>query len=131
MANPRTGVSFEEIGAHRSTYIGSGAPLAYDRDLAYGTASRGLAVCMGAAANTVVVTAGATKGIIGAVDHVEPDGKVVVHDAGYIRFAGTGGTLGLPIVGAAAGATVASTVNVGFGEVVEVGADFIVVKKIG
>jgi hypothetical protein len=130
MANPRTVVSTEEIAAHRTTYIGSGSPLAYDETLAYGTASRGLAVCMGASANTVVVTAGATKEIVGAVDHVEPDGMVVVHDAGYIRFAGTGGTLGLPIVGAAAGATAASTINVGFGVVTEVGADYIVVKAV-
>lgn len=127
MANPRAVVDFSEIDSHRTTYIG-GTGLAYDRTLPYGTANVGKAVYI-SASKTVSITADATKEIVGAVDHVEPDGMVVVQDEGYIKFIGGAGTLGLGVVGAASGGTAAATIGAGFGKVVEVGSGYITVQK--
>lgn len=123
----RNTVMFDEIGAHRTTYLGS-ASLAFDRTVANGTLHKDKAVTV--LANKQVGLAAAGNRVTGAVDHVEVDGMVVVVDSGYIRFLGTG-TLGLGVIGAAGGLVAAATgQDAGFGVVVESGTGYVIVEHI-
>lgn len=132
MANPRDTVSLQGIGTRRVTYLGHSS-LAYDKDAEFGTEHVDRAVKL--SASKTVALAGADEPIIGAVHHVEPDGKVTVTVEGYIKFLGTG-EVGEPVIGATGGAVKnapppeeATDIPVqGFGVVHETGSGYVVVK---
>lgn len=120
----RTDVSFDEIEAHYSTYK---TAIPFNRDEEYGSADVGKPVKISAA--RTVALAGLDERIIGVLHHVEPDGRCVIQDGGYCRILGQG-TLNGSVVGNTGNIVKAGTpaAGTGIGHVVEVGADYVIVR---
>jgi hypothetical protein len=101
VANPRKTIDYRDIGAPSKLLPFTGdLDITFDRTLPGGSAQIGL--CVKVSASKTVALVGDGEGIAGTIDHVEPDGTVVVHLGPVISVpGGTGATLtpGSRIVG--------------------------------
>lgn len=101
MSNPRKTLDYRDIGAPSKLLpFTAGSDVTFDRTLPGGSAQVGL--CVKISASKTVALVGDGEGIAGTIDHVEPDGTVVVHLGPVISVpGGTGATLtpGSRIVG--------------------------------
>src|SRR4051794_5678618 len=102
MANARKTVDFTDIEpVLRATFIADGTTVLVPASTANAEAQKGLAVNL--STHKTVQLAGDAEAVLGAIDHVEPDGMVVVHLGPVVEYkGGTGATLtpGSAIVGA-------------------------------
>jgi hypothetical protein len=108
MANPRGGISFNEIQAEYTTYLIDGVSITYEAAVRNHTSFVGRAVSL--SGNGTVKLAVDGEAIIGRLDLVEADGKCRVQDSGYMELPGglaatlTRGTKVVGALGAAAAA---------------------------
>jgi hypothetical protein len=116
---------FDEIAAHRTTFEADGTSLVFDRNQPFGTAHRHKPVKV--TANGTVGLAGNDEKVFGSLDHIEPDGSVVVVDGGYVRFSGAG-TVNLGVVGNTGNIVKAASTGASTGAVVYVGSGYVIAK---
>jgi hypothetical protein len=101
MANPRTAVELDGIGAVYATFKADATTIPYAAAEAGGSVAVGKAVKMHSADDTVALTTDASD-VVGKIITVEADGKVNVQVAGFMKLpSGAGATLtrGVKIVG--------------------------------
>lgn len=103
MANPRNVISFQGIGVRRVTYLVDGVTIVADRTKPFGSDQAGKNLAVSLSAHKTVQLASDGEAIIGRLEGVEPDGKAIIADVGYLEFKGGASatlTPGTAIVGA-------------------------------
>lgn len=103
MANPRAKVAFNQIDPDRVTYTADGTTIIADKTQNGGSAQTGKAVTLAGSPGVIALT---TDGafVLGVIESVEADGRVVVLTGDYIQVpAAAAMTAGQRIVGALSG----------------------------
>lgn len=93
MLDPRTGISFQGIDQHRTTFLSSGLTI---NNAPTGGYPNNLGSAVTLVSNQTVGLGSAGNRLIGIVDKFERDNKVTVRDRGYVTFNYTGA---IPLVG--------------------------------
>lgn len=102
MANPRTGVEFDGIGAVYATFKSDNSTIVYDSTKAGGAAAATINKAVSLSADDTVQLAGDADAVVGKLITVEADNRCVVQTNGFMRLpAGAGATLtrGFKVVG--------------------------------